>query len=401
MNDKNKTKKELLHELEALRESESKYRALFESSHDIFLFLDKMGNIIDINLSGEQLTGYSQVDLRRMNIFQHLTVPGDHAIMREVIQDAFEGRSRTYEQRWKTKEGKIIYLDCLTVSRRSIAGEIVTTFCTLRDITARKLAEDALKGVSDIYILFDMQWRYLYVNEAAVRAIGRPQEQILERTLWELYPDIVGTELDRQYHRAMDERVPCTFDFYYPSTDTWWENRFYPVPEGLAAFGTNITERKRVEETLKGSEQKLRLYSKELEETNSALKVLLRQRENDKREIEERILTNVKQLVLPYVEMLRKSRRGDSEDAASLNIIESNLNEIVSSFATNLSQLGKLTPKEILVANLVKEGQADKDIANTLHLSIDTVKAHRRNIRKKLGISGEKTNLRSFLSALI
>jgi PAS domain-containing protein len=75
--------------------------------------------------------------------------------------------------------------------------------------------------------------------------VGLPREQILGRTLWELFPDIVATELDRQYHRAMDERVPVVFDFHYLTRDTWWENRFYPTPEGLAVFATEITERKR------------------------------------------------------------------------------------------------------------------------------------------------------------
>src|SRR5206468_5692993 len=131
-----------------------------------------------------------------------------------------------------------------------------------RDTTQRELAEEAqrqaqsriesfLNSVSDIHILLDRDWRYLYVNEAAVRVMGRPREHILGRTLWELYPDIIGTELDRQYRRAMEERVFVALDFHYVTLDTWWENRFYPAPEGLSVFGTNITERKRVEEQLR------------------------------------------------------------------------------------------------------------------------------------------------------
>ena len=96
-------------------------------------------------------------------------------------------------------------------------------------------------------MLFDRQWRYVYVNDAATQAIGRPREQIIGRTLWELYPDIVGTELDRQYRRAMEERLPVALEFHYLKPDSWWENRFSPVPEGLGVFATNITERKRAE----------------------------------------------------------------------------------------------------------------------------------------------------------
>jgi PAS domain S-box-containing protein len=112
-----------------------------------------------------------------------------------------------------------------------------------------------LNSVADTYILFDLNWRYLYVNKAAKRAIGRSCERIVGHTLWELYPDIVGSELEYQYRRAMTERVPVVFEFHYGTLDTWWENRFYPVPEGLSVFASNITERKRAEERLRQSEE--------------------------------------------------------------------------------------------------------------------------------------------------
>ena len=130
------------------------------------------------------------------------------------------------------------------------------------EISARKAVEESLQeaqartesvlaSVADTHILLDRQWKYIYVNEAAIRAIGRPREQILGRTLWELYPDIVGTELDFQYRRAMDERLAVVFDFHYETLDTWWANRFYPTPEGLAIFGTDITERKQAEAAIR------------------------------------------------------------------------------------------------------------------------------------------------------
>ena len=126
----------------------------------------------------------------------------------------------------------------------------------LREAQAR--TESVLASVADSHILFDRQWRYLYVNEAAVRAIGRPREQILGRTLWRIYPDIIGTELDHQYRRAMDERVAVSFDFHYPATNMWWQNRFFPTPEGLAVFATDISARKQ-------SDEKLRQYEKVVE----------------------------------------------------------------------------------------------------------------------------------------
>jgi PAS domain S-box-containing protein len=126
------------------------------------------------------------------------------------------------------------------------------------DLDAQSRLEAVLASVADAHIVFDRQWHYLYVNEAAARAIGRRPEEILGHTLWELYPDIIGSELERQYRRAMDERVPVTCDFYYARADTWWANRFSPTPDGLAVFATEITERKQAEQGREQAERKYR-----------------------------------------------------------------------------------------------------------------------------------------------
>src|SRR6266550_1247388 len=125
-------------------------------------------------------------------------------------------------------------------------------------LEAKARTDSVLASVADGHLLLDRQWRYLYVNEAAVRAIGRPREQILGRTFWELYPDLLGTELDREYRRAMDEGVPVSFDFHHSTTNTWCENRCFPAAEGLAVFATDITARKQ-------SDEKLRQYEKVIE----------------------------------------------------------------------------------------------------------------------------------------
>lgn len=169
---------------------------------------------------------------------------------------------------------------------------------------------------------------------------------------------------------------------------------------GVVLVFRDVTERRKMDIALWESEQKLRIHAKELEETNTALKVLLKQRENDKREMEENILSNVKQLIFPYIEKLKR-RLANSEDVAYLNIMESNLKEIISPFSYQLSSryIG-FTPREIMVADLIKDGKQDKDIMEMLNISYETVKSHRQNIRKKLNIYGKRTNLRTYLLSL-
>lgn len=159
----------------------------------------------------------------------------------------------------------------------------------------------------------------------------------------------------------------------------------------------DITVRKRAEEALKKREKDLKTKSNNLEELNTALKVLLRQREQDKDEIEAKVLANFKQLAMPYIERLKKSRL-DAKEADYVNILESNLINIISPFSNKLSsKYLNLTPKEIQVANLIKEGKTSKEIAELLNVSPGTVEFHRENIRVKLKLKNKKDNLRSYL----
>ena len=164
-----------------------------------------------------------------------------------------------------------------------------------------------------------------------------------------------------------------------------------------AQYEQEIEERKRAEEALRKREVELQAQSHHLEEVNTALKVLLKQREDDKKELGENVLTNVKELISPYLDRLKKSRLNTNQETL-VNILDSNLNNIISPFISKLSfKFFSLTPMEIKVANLVKEGKTNKEIAELLCLSKNTILFHRYNIRRKLKLKNKKINLRSHL----
>ena len=151
---------------------------------------------------------------------------------------------------------------------------------------------------------------------------------------------------------------------------------------------------------LKQAEEKLKLQRQDLEETNTALKVLLKRREEDKLELEENLVANVKEMVFPYLDKLHNTRL-DSREKTYLDIIKSHLNEIVSPLLRKLSsRYLNLTPQEIQVASLVKGGKTTKEISRILFISENTVNFHRKRIRGKLGLKKKDTNLRSFLLSL-
>lgn len=159
-------------------------------------------------------------------------------------------------------------------------------------------------------------------------------------------------------------------------------------------------DRLMAEEALRQREQALQLKTLSLEEANTALKVLLKHREEDKTIIEEQVLTNVKKLVTPYIDNLKRLKLNDHQ-MAQVRMIEKNLQEIISPFLRNLTSayLG-LTPREIQIANLIKEGRTTKEMTEIINISATAIDFHRKNLRAKLGIKNKRSNLRSYISSL-
>jgi DNA-binding NarL/FixJ family response regulator len=150
----------------------------------------------------------------------------------------------------------------------------------------------------------------------------------------------------------------------------------------------------------KKAENELRLKSKSLEEANTALRVLLQHKDEDRKAMEEKVITNVRKLALPYIEKL-KMLKLDENQLTYLNIVENHLKDIISPFLRNLTiEHLDFTPREIQITSLVKEGRTTKDITEFLNISATAVDFHRKNIRMKLGIKNKKANLRSFLLSM-
>ena len=132
----------------------------------------------------------------------------------------------------------------------------------------------------------------------------------------------------------------------------------------------------------------------------TALRVLLNRRKEDKDRIEESLLDNLKALVIPYLEKLKKMEKNEQK-RVYLDIMESNLYSIVEPFTKKLSsKFISLTPAELKVADLIKHGKSTKEIAEIFNLSQKTVETHRAIIRKKLRLTHTKANLRTYLLSL-
>ncbi len=170
---------------------------------------------------------------------------------------------------------------------------------------------------------------------------------------------------------------------------------------GTIAICRDITDRRQAEKQLIKArdelEEKVKQRTVNLEESNTALRFLLNQRDRDRKDFEEKVLASVNELVMPYVEKLKDAVRDDRQ-RAYLEILESNLSDIVSPFSAHITERNLLlSPAETQIANLIKRGKTTKEIAELVNLSGKTVETHRESIRKKLGIKNKKISLRSYL----
>ena len=162
----------------------------------------------------------------------------------------------------------------------------------------------------------------------------------------------------------------------------------------------NITEQIQTQNALQQKTKELEIKTQNLEETNITLNVILKRREADKLTIEENVVNNVRKLIMPCIQQMKKYHM-DTSALKYASLAESYLVDIVSPFIRKLSTKHlQLTHKEVLVANLLKSGKTSKEISDLLNITVKGVEFHRDKIRSKLGIKNTATNLSSYLLSL-
>ncbi len=275
----------------------------------------------------------------------------------------------------------------------------------------------ALQGAASGIWDWNLQTQEVFFDENYFKiADYAPNEFVHSYESWRkrVHPDDLNQAEARikSYLRGESKEYSVEFRFRTKTGDWMWiqgRGRIFEYDDQgnpIRFTGTHhdINDRKKAEHALKISnetlEEKVKERTAELEETNTALKVLLKKRADDREDMEKKIFANFKLRVSPALDRL-KTAFSRKKEYPVIQLLEQELNDIVSCFSKKLSHpMAGLTPIEIQVASMIKLGKSSKDISTLLNRSPHTIANHRENIRKKLGLKNQRVNLRSYLSNL-
>jgi PAS domain S-box-containing protein len=396
----------------ALRDSEDYYKAIFQNTGTAMVIMEEDTTIALVNRESVRFVGLTPEELEGKRRAIEFVAPEHHQMVWGYRTRRLTDASKPpagYEFTILDRFGKPkdIYMTVALLPRKR---KIIASFL---DINQRKKMERALQESEEKYrnifenavegvFQISPEGRIMSANPAFARILGyRSPEQVM-KTVKNMEYEVYADASRRIELRSTIEKEGSVNNFEIQcrrpdGTRIWISTNVRKVcdEKGRLRFyeGTlvDITERKRMQ-------QDLEMKSETLEETNAALRVLLRHREKDNAELEERVFHNIKELVLPYVERLKTSQ---SKDGTIVDIIESNLNDILSPFIRGMTaKYANFTPKEIQIADLMKKGKTTKEISQVLNLSVRTIDIHRYHIRRKLNITNKKVNLQSYLLSL-
>jgi len=410
-------------------ETEKLFHSIVENALTGIVIIDDSFTILYGNDTFFKISGLSRKDLIGKD-FRQFVDERD----RSMVVDRYVKRqkgikvARQYEIKVVGKKGNHRDLQLSSTVIENPDGKKVTVV-QLLDITDKKQAEEELKrkenkyrnifnNISDFIYIHDMDGNFIETNYQSIGDVGFDENDIKNACIRDFIPkqlqhkfDDYMEEIKLNGHskglikiiakdskeRVLEYRSSLAHNPENPST-----------VRGIARDVTELIHtRKALQKLSHQLEIKVEERTKEikemtesLKEVNTALKVFWKKRDEAKDEAENKFLFNLKELLVPYIEKLLKSNLTVNQ-RVYVDIIRSNLNDIASPFITDLySKYWNLSPTEIQIANFIKNGRATKEIADLLYLSTSTIESHRKNIRKKIGLTNKKTNLRTHLLSI-
>ena len=246
---------------EALRNSEERYRALYEDNPFMYFTLDAWGTVLSVNRYGAEQLGFSVKELVGRPVLDVFYEEDKETVswrLDECLRKP--GKTCGWEARKVRKDGSRMWVrETLRAVRRAGGDTVILVVC--EDITERKMSQEALQesnsrirnileSITDAFFALDSDWRFTYVNSEAEHVLQRPREELLGKNVWEEFPEAVGSAFYREYHKALHEQTTVEFEEFYPPLGIWVDVRAYPSEDGLSIYFRDVTERRQAADRL-------------------------------------------------------------------------------------------------------------------------------------------------------
>ena len=265
-------------------------------------------------------------------------------------------------------------------------------------LSSSQLFKTILESIQDGVSVLDMDLTIKYIN-TSMKYWYTGEDTAVGKKCYEIYHNRTSPCTACPTLRAMQTGKPQMEKVQYSAkgkNQGWQQLYAVPVVDQqhnvilVIEYIRDITFQRRIEYNL----QELEHRFEAMEKQNEMLMQILAQREQYREELEATITSNVEKFIKPSLNYLKKSVREQD-----VNMVNGLIDEIVYPITKKRpSAISTLTPRELQVCALIKEGNVSKEIADKLFITQKTVDYHRINIRKKLGIK-RSTSLRTYLEA--
>jgi PAS domain S-box-containing protein len=240
------------HEAEQ-RQSEAMLREFLEGTHDMFLALREDWSVAYANRRFAEVMGRQLEDLLGQNFweaFPNFIGQPVEAVCRQVMRDRvpvhFEPKGE-YPDLWDvisvypTSEGIMAFIADRTEERREEAAH--------RDSENR--LQEFIESTHDSFFILGFDWRVLYFNRRATEILGASAEEMIGKVYWEVFPRYLGTPVEANFRKAMEERVPVQYQLGGIYTTYWYDVSIYPSSDGISVFAADRTAERKAHDALR------------------------------------------------------------------------------------------------------------------------------------------------------
>lgn len=265
--------------------------------------------------------------------------------------------------------------------------------------------QETFDAALDIIALISVDFEILKINKAGYENIGKKPEELIGKKCYEvihgLDSPIEGCPCQNTLKTGKNGKgeVKDHGKIYMATASPILDKNSEII--AFAHTIKDITEQKKTEEILQSAqkdlERKVRERTEDLDRKNIALQEIITQIEIDKNKMREDIRINIERIVFPILVRMKKEGRSKKY----IDLVMHHLKDLACSYGIKITNRSiKLSPREIEICNLVKAGYTNKEIANLLDISSQTVEWHRKRIRIKVGITNKRINLSTYLRSL-